>query len=367
MISVPYNAAIIAHEKMSIFAYISIFEGIGKLVVAFLISLSMQDRLLIYAILMMGIALIIRFIYGFICKKEFKECSVRFCFSKSIFQEMLNFAGWNFFGVASCVLRDHGVNIILNLFFGPVVNAARGIAAQVNSAISSFSSNFMMALNPQVTKSYASGDSEYMFKLIYRGGRLSFYLLLLLSLPVILNAHYILVLWLKIVPEHAENFVILSLIYVMCESISNPLITAMLATGKIRNYQIVVGGLRMLNLPLSYIFLWLGFVPEIVFIIAIVLSQCTLGTRLFMAKKMINLKIMQFVKQVYVNVVVVAILAASVPIVICRFLDEGISRFFIITIICLLNTIVVEFFIGCRKEERLFVIDKIRQVKSRFA
>ena len=202
LISVPYNAAIIAHEKMSIFAYISIFEGFAKLAIAFLISLSTQDRLLIYAVLMMGVAIIIRFIYGFVCKRNFKECSVHFYFSKSIFREMLNFAGWNFIGAASSVLRDQGGNVILNLFFGPVVNAARGIATQVNTAISSFSVNFMMALNPQITKSYASGNKEYMFNLIYRGGRLSFYLLLLLSLPVILNAHYILILWLILLSCH---------------------------------------------------------------------------------------------------------------------------------------------------------------------
>ena len=367
LISVPYNAAIIAHEKMSIFAYISIFEGIGKLIVAFWISWSTQDRLLIYAILMMGVAVIIRFIYGFVCKRNFKECSVHFCFSKSFFREMLNFAGWNFIGAASAVLRDQGGNVILNMFFGPVVNAARGIATQVNSAISSFSANFMMALNPQITKSYASGNNEYMFSLIYRGGRLSFYLLLLMSLPVILNAHYILTLWLKIVPEHTVNFVVLSLVYVMCESISSPLITAMLATGNIRNYQIIVGGLQMMNLPISYILLKYDFCPETVFIVAIVISQCCLLTRLIMLRKMINLKVFQFFKQVYANVLGVSFLAMIIPLFVGNYMQEGFLRFITISLISLLCSFVVEFFIGCKKEERLFVIEKFKQVKSRIA
>ena len=367
LISVPYNAAIIAHEKMSIFAYISIFEGVAKLAIAFLISLSTQDRLLIYAVLMMGVAIITRFIYGFVCKRNFKECSVHFYFSKSIFREMLNFAGWNFIGAASSVLRDQGGNVILNLFFGPVVNAARGIATQVNTAISSFSANFMMALNPQITKSYASGNNEYMFNLMYRGARLSFYLLLLLSLPVILNAHYILTLWLKIVPEHTVNFVILSLIYVMCESISSPLITAMLATGNIRNYQIVVGGLQMMNLPASYILLKYGFCPETIFIVAIVISQCCLLARLIMLRKMISLKILQFFKQVYINVLGVSFLAVSIPLIVSLFMQEGLPRFIIVSLISLLCSFVVAFFIGCNKEEQSFVIEKVKQVKSRFA
>ena len=241
LVSVPYNASIIAHEKMSAFAYISILEAVGKLTIAYLIGISPIDKLIFYAILMCAVALIVCFTYGNYCKRHFSECTYRFIWDKQLLKQMFGFAGWNFIGTASAVLRDQGGNVVINLFCGPTVNAARGVAFQVNNAVNQFVANFMTALNPQITKSYASGDKEYMMTLIFQGARLSFYMLLLLSLPILVNTHYILELWLKIVPEHTVLFVQLVLIFTMSESISQPLITAMLATGKIRNYQIVVG------------------------------------------------------------------------------------------------------------------------------
>lgn len=176
LISVPYNASIIAHERMSAFAYISILEAIGKLAIAFLVVVSSIDRLVFYAILMCVVALIVRLAYGFYCKRHFDECTYHFIFDKDLLKRMFGFAGWNFIGAASSILRDQGGNIIINLFAGPTVNAARGIAFQVNNAIHGFVSNFMTALNPQITKSYASGNSDYMMILICQGARLSFYM-----------------------------------------------------------------------------------------------------------------------------------------------------------------------------------------------
>ena len=195
LVSVPYNATIIAHERMSAFAYISILEAVGKLAIAFLIMVSPIDRLVFYAILMCGVAVIVRLTYGYYCKRHFSECRYSFRWDKEILVKMFGFAGWNFIGASSAILRDQGGNIVINLFYGPAVNAARGIAMQVNGAVTGFVSNFMTALNPQITKSYAAGDRAYMMTLIYQGARLSFYMLLLLSLPVFLNTHYILVIW----------------------------------------------------------------------------------------------------------------------------------------------------------------------------
>ena len=196
-----------------------------------------------------------------------------FSFYKDTTKELFGFAGWNFIGAASAVLRDHGGNLIINLFCGPAVNAARGVAMSVNGAVASFVSNFMMALNPQITKSYASGNYQYMLSLIFQGARFSYYILLVLTLPILFTTHYLLEIWLGIVPEHAANFVRLVLIFTMSESLATPLVTAMLATGKIRNYQIIVGGCQLLNLPLSYFFLSYGYPPEAVFFVAIVKWQ----------------------------------------------------------------------------------------------
>ena len=365
LISVPYNAAIIAHEKMSAFAYISILEAVGKLAIAFLIMWSPIDKLVYYAILMCTVAVVVRLTYGHYCKKHFAECTYHFHWDKDILKKMFGFAGWNFIGAASVVLRDQGGNIVINLFYGPAVNAARGIAIQVNNAVTGFVTNFMTALNPQITKSYASGDRVYMMTLIYQGARLSYYMLLLLSLPILVNTHYILVIWLKLVPEHAVLFVQLILIFAMSESISNPLITAMLATGKIRNYQIVVGGLHIMNLPISYICLRLGCIPESVLIVAIIISQCCLVARLYMLRGLIGLSSLKYLKNVYLNVVVVTIVSVIIPLLLSLNMAESFLSFIVISLIAMLSTAFAELMVGCSKKERVFIIEKVKSLKNK--
>ena len=271
---------------------------------------------------------------------------------------MFSFAGWNFIGASSAVLRDQGGNIILNLFYGSTVNAARAIAIQVSSQIQSFVSNFMTALNPQITKSYASGDYDYMMSLIYKGARFSFYILLILSLPVIINARYILTIWLGIVPEHTVTFIQLVLIFAMSESLANPLVTAMLATGKIRNYQLVVGGLQMMNLPLSYIFLRLGYPPESIFVIAIFISVCCEMARLYMLRSMINLSFSSFLRKVYFNVIFVTVIASIIPIALSTTLPDNFIGFIVSCTCCVISAVVSILFIGLTKAELKMVTSK---------
>lgn len=362
LISVPYNASIIAHEKMSAFAYISILEGVGKLAIAYLIVISPIDKLIFYAILMCVVALIIRFTYGSYCKRNFRECTYKFIWDKQLLRQMFGFAGWNFIGASSAVLRDQGGNIVINLFCGPTVNAARGIAFQVNSAIQGFVTNFMTALNPQITKSYAAGNMNYMMTLIFQGARLSFYMLLLLSLPVLVNTHYILELWLHEVPKHTVLFVRLVLIFALSESISQPLVTAMLATGNIKNYQIIVGGMQMMNLPISYFLLRMGMIPETVIIISIIISQCCLAARLLMLKNMIGICVKEYLKKVWINVVLVGCISAIIPLWLESITHESFYCFICLSIICVITTVVTELHVGCNANERQFVYDKIKKV-----
>lgn len=365
LISVPYNACIIAHEKMSAFAYISILEAVGKLAIAYLIVVSPMDKLIFYAILMCIVALIVRFTYGNYCKRHFSECTYHFIWDKQLLKQMFGFAGWNFIGAASAVLRDQGGNVVINLFCGPTVNAARGIAFQVNTAVNQFVTNFMTALNPQITKSYAAGNKEYMMTLIFQGARLSFYMLLLLSLPILINTHYILGLWLKLVPDHAVFFVQLVLIFAMSESISQPLITAMLATGKIRNYQIIVGGLQMMNLPISYLLLRLGFFPEIVIIVAICISQCCLAARLVLLRGMIGVSIRKYLQKVYFNILTVSAIAIVLPLISTQYIDETFIGFIIVSLIAVVCTIISIYFIGCNRQERQFIHQKLDTIRTK--
>jgi O-antigen/teichoic acid export membrane protein len=359
LMSVPQMAAITAHEKMSAYAYIGILDGLLRLGVAFMIISAPFDRLVYYAMLMALVVLIVRITYGIYCRIHFPECRYHFIFDRPLVKEMFSFAGWNFIGVTSGVLRDYGGNILVNLFSGPVVNAARGIAVQLNGAVQSFVTNFMTAVNPQITKSYAAGDTKYVFALIGKSSRMSFYLLSLMAIPIIFNANLLLQIWLKEVPEHTTLFVQLFLIFAMGESLSLPLITAMLATGRIRNYQLVVGGIQLLNLPISYILLKLGAIPEITVVVAIALSHVCLFARLIMFSRASGFSVPAFVRGVYVNALKVAIGAASIPLLLTFVIPQGILWSVLHLGVSLLWTAGVIFFIGCSKEDRAFLYEFI--------
>ena len=366
LISVPYNALMIAHEHMKAFAYISILDAVLKLVVVFLLQLASWDKMVVYACLLLVVAIVIRLIYSIYCKRHFEACVYRWQFDKPLLQKMLGFAGWNFIGASSGVLKDQGVNIAINLFCGTAVNAARAISVQVNNAINSFVTNFMTALNPQITKSYAKGDYDYMMKLVQQGARLSFYLLLVLSLPVIINAEGILALWLTVVPDHTVLFVRLILVLAMCESLSGTLITAMLATGKIRNYQLAVGGLQMLNFPISYLLLRMHLFPESTLIVAILISLICLCTRLLFLRSMINLRVMDYMKKVLGNVLLVASISVILPVACFWNMSPGPLRFFTVCSVSLCSTLSVIYWIGCTPKERVFLQEKVAGLLTKF-
>lgn len=352
MMSVPQMASITAHEKMSAYAYIGLLDGFLRLGAAVLISRSSSDRLVLYAALMTMTVLLVRMAYGLYCRRYFPECRFRMVRDLSLVREMFSFAGWNFIGVSAGVLRDQGGKILINIFTGPAVNAARGVALQLSGAVQGFVTNFMTAVNPQITKSYAAGDREYMYFLISKSSRMSYYLLFVLALPVLFNTGYLLDLWLKDVPSHSELFVQLFLIFTLSESLSNPLITAQLATGNIRNYQLVVGGLQLLNIPLSYVFLKLGAVPEVTVMVAVAISQICLFARLFMLRGMIGLPAGDFLKKVYLNVIAVSAAALVVPLAADTALPDTFSGFAASVMICVCSAGLSVMFIGLRASER---------------
>lgn len=362
LMSVPQTATITAHEKMSAYAWIGMLDGLLRLVVALLLVHSSMDRLVFYAALMAGEVMIVRLAYGLYCRKNFSECRAAFVFDIGLLKQMFSFAGWNFIGAASGVLRDQGGNILVNLFSGPAVNAARGVALQLNSAVQGFVTNFMTAVNPQITKSYAAGEIDYMMSLIRKSSRMSYYLLFILALPVIVNIDFILGLWLKTVPEHSALFVRLFLVFTLSETLSHPLITSMLATGRIRNYQIVVGGLQLLNLPVSYVFLKLGAIPEVTLMVAIALSQICLFARLFMLRGMIGLNVWDFLRRVLLNVLLVTAVAIPLPFVCVRMMPDGVLSSCIAIAVSLVSAGLSILFIGCSKNERDEVLSMLTKL-----
>lgn len=289
LISIPYNAEIIAHEHMDVFAYISIIEVVFKLAAAYTLVICLGDKLIIYAIMMLTIALILRLIYGIFCKRNYAECKLVYVKDKSRYTEILSFCSWNIIGSASVILNSQGINILINLFFGVLLNAARGLAEQINSALNSFVANFMTALNPQITKCFAAKEYEQLNKLIMLGGKLAFCLLWLISFPVITQIDALLGIWLMEVPDHTASFVILALVYTLCQSLSQTLYTAMLASGNIKKYQITVGSISLCAFPITYIFYKFGLPVEFGYVSTIIISILCLIARLIILPSIVPL------------------------------------------------------------------------------
>lgn len=368
LFSVPYNASIVSHERMSAFAYIGILDVILRLLIVLFVAYSPFhfDKLIVYSLLLVAVSMSLQGIYLGYCRRNFEECRLRFHFNKKCWKEMSAFAGWNFIGCAAGLLKDQGVNILLNLFMGPVVNAARGIAVSVSTAVASFSGNFMAALNPQITKSYAAEDRTYMFSLVERGSRFSFYIMLTLALPILFETEFVLTLWLKQYPEHTINFVRLVLILSLCDALSNTLITLQLATGKIRNYQIAVGGMLLMNFPLSYVCLKLGFSPESTFVVAIFVSIVCLLLRLAFLRKMVGFSIKRFLQNVCWNVFFVTGAAVVLPLLLSNwFVGDSWEQFLLISMVCIVCSSASVYVIGCSKNERQFILQKVQVVRNR--
>lgn len=353
LISVPYNALIIAHEKMSAFAYISIFEAVAKLFICYLILISPIDRLVFYAILVCSVQLIIRFVYAHYCSRHLEESKYHFIWDKELLKNMFSFAGWNFFGAGSQLLMTTGVNILMNLFFGVVANAARGIATQVENAVNQFVTNFTTALNPQITKSYAQENLDYMHKLVCAGAKYSYFLVFFLSLPILCETETILKLWLKNVPELTVIFTRLTLMIMLLSVLSNTLVTSMLATGNIKKYQIIVGGLGMTIFPTVYVLYKLGLPAYASYIVQFMIFIVQLLCRLFLLRDMIKLPISMYIKKVLTPVSGVSIISCIIPLVLLFTMEDTIVRFILEVLICTVLTGLSIIFVGLDSQERV--------------
>lgn len=298
---VPFTALIITHEDMSAYAYISIGDLLLKFGVVLALPFVPADKLISYAILLLAVALVTLAVYVGFCRFKYQYVKFSRTRDRSLFRVLVSYMGWNLWGNSATVIMNQGVNVLLNLFFGPTVNAARAIAYQVRGGVAQLSANFQMAMNPQIVKTYAAGQIDQMHRLVLRGAKLSFFLVSILALPVIFNAEIVLDLWLKDTPQYAVLFTQLVLIDIMIESISGTMMTAIQATGKIALYQSVVGGLLILNLPLSYIALKIGYPPEVVFFISIIISTSAFFARVFIVSNRLNLRKWGLIKELFLR------------------------------------------------------------------
>ena len=357
LLSVPYNAAIIAHEKMSAFAYISIIEVTLKLIIVYLLTISPYDRLITYSILFMLVGVLIRLIYGYYCKRHFEECTYHLVYDKAILKSMTSFAGWNFLGNGAYMLNTQGVNILMNMYFGVAVNAARGVATQVDAALKQFVNNFTTAVNPQITKSYAQGDLTNMHKLVCRSAKFSSFLMMFFAVPIILETDTILTIWLKTPPAYASIFLQWIIISSFVDSVlANSLVVSMLATGNIKRYQIIVTIVGCLVFPFSWIAYQLGFEPQVGYMLYFVIYSILLFVRLYLLRDMVKLPIMMYVREVLFKVTPVMAISFAIPSILLFVIDEGLLRLVAVVLLSMTVTTVTTYLIGLNEGEKKYII-----------
>lgn len=361
-ISVPYNAVIIAREKMGVFAYMSLLEAFLKLFVAYIIMIDVQDRLIFYGVLMMVNSILMRSVYTSYCKRHFQEAVFSLRYNQKILKDMTGYMGWSLYANMSGAFFGQGVNVVLNMFFGPAVNAARGLAYQIQHAIRNFAINFQTAVNPQIVKYYASDNLKEMYILMKRSSRFSFYVLLIICMPVILTTDIIFDLWLTKVPEHAIIFCQLVLIISLIDTISNPLTTATKATGKMKLNAILGGTNLLMNIPVSYVFLKYGYAPVTVFYINILFSLTGMLIRLYINRRLIKFPVLDFIRDVFLRGWMIAFIAGVAPYVVNYYMPRNILTLIVVSMVSLCSCLVVISLLGITSGERNFLLSKIKDV-----
>ena len=359
LLSVPYNACIVAHERMKAFAYVSIVEALGKLGICYLIMVSPWDKLISYAFLILVLSLLIRLIYGIYCHKNFAESRYKPYFGKDLLKDIGSFAGWSFFTNTAYIFNTQGVNMLINVFFGVTFNAARGIAVQVDGAIMQFVNNFVIAINPQITKNYAANNIAEMNKLVCRGARFSYLLMLLFALPFFFETDIILKLWLKTVPEQTSLFVKLGLVGSMIMGLGNTGYTACMATGTIRRYTLWITIVGCLVFPISYLVYKLGAPVSASYVVFIAVYFVLNFVRLWIMRDLLKFPVMMFIKDVFGRIVPLTLLTIILPILVTTYMDEGVIRFLVSCATCVISTIFWSFLIGMSRQERQMIINAV--------
>jgi len=362
IMGVPYNATIISNERMKIYAYISIIDVLMKLIIVFSLLWIRYDKLKIYAVLTFFVTVIIFMIYKVYCKRNFTSSNFKLYWDKKLFITLLNYSGWNLFGSAAGITMGQGVNILLNIFFGPTVNAARGVAFQVRGAVNMLVTNFQVAINPQIVKSFASNDLKYMHQIIFQGSKFSFFLLYIFALPILIETEFILNLWLNNVPEYTIIFTRLALVNVLIDSLSGPLMSAAQASGNIKKYQAVVGGLLLLILPLSYVFLKVGFGPEITLYISILISIIAMLVRLHIISSLVGFPIISFMKKVLVRIVLVAVISILSPLVLIQMMEYDLTRTIFVLSCSLISVLFSVYWFGITDKERGLIRKELKNL-----
>ena len=363
LISIPYNAAVIAHEKMSLYAYISIWECVMKLVSAIALQYILSDKLIIYAVFICGITISVRIIYQVYCKRNFPECRhYHFLIKSYQWKSLLSYSGWNMIGSVALISRQQGVNIVVNLFFGPLLNAAHSLAQQINGVITQFVNNIYIASRPQIIKLYAAEQVDEMWELVFRSSKLAFYLLLLPSIPALIEMDIILKWWLHEIPDYTVTISRLMMLSVLIETLVNQVIGVFQAANKIKRYQLYSSSIIILNVPLSYALLKaFPTQPLIPYIVSITLSLFYVLSILWQAYIEIGLNLATYLKQVLVKCILVAIIGVGVVLVCVFHVELSLLRVFITILLSIISFSFLIWAIGLDNGEKEFFKDILKR------
>lgn len=363
----PYNSMIIANERMDFISYVSIADAFMKLGIVYLLTVSPFDKLICYSSLLLIESLLYTSVCRILCLRKFSASRYVFYWNYSLFREILMYTGWNFLGAISVFIQTQGINILLNMFFNPVVNAARGIAYQVNNALMQFFNGFIVAVTPQITKSYAKKDWEEFFKLVMRSSKYSFFLILFCSLPVFLEAPFVIHLWLGQVPDYVVPFFRLIIIITAIDALSFSLTSVINANGNIKENQILVSMITLLNIPISYLFLKQGeYSPTIVYVISLCLSFACLLAKLYGVGRLMPFPFVRYFKEVILRILFVTVLSFGVSQYVQSLILPTFYHSFLIIMLTVVFSLLLILFVGIDKKERVFIMnvvkDKIRKL-----
>lgn len=361
MLSIPFNSLILAREKMDLYAYVGIVEVILKLSVAYLITISPFDKLSSYAVFMILASIIVSSFYIIYDLKKYPESRVKRYWNGKIFKEVFNYSSWSLFGAISLVCRGQGINVLLNIFFGPIVNASRAIAYQVNGAINTFVNGFTQAVRPQIIKYYAAQENKYMLTLVYRATRLCFFLIFLLSIPILLEAEYILGLWLGSVNELTVLFTRLVILASIVEATTMPLKGLISATGNIKYTQVINGCILIAILPVSYLLLKMGYPPETTMIIAIISAILCHTTRIYFSCKLTAMTFAEYSRETILPIFVIIMVGGAISVLIEYFIcGTPILHFILVTLLTFISNSLTIWCIGIKKNEKKMMKDFVK-------
>lgn len=359
LLRVPYNASIIAYERMNFYAYISLVEVIAKLLVVYVLYITTYDKLIFYSFLYTIIPLLIGLIYKWYCNKKFETTKYRVIWDKAAFKEMFSFSGWSLFGSLANLAAQQGLNILINIFYGVTVNAAAGIANQVSNNVYGFISNFQTAFQPQIVKTYAAKEIERFHKLIFQTSKFSYFMVIVLVMPILFTIDGILQIWLKEVPEYTAIFCRLILVYLSIEAITAPLWMSVQATGKIRNYQILMASLIFLNFPIAYIVLKIGLPVYSVWLVRIIVNIVVMIARCIYMKRKLNFPLLPYIKAVILPIVSVTLVALPVPMLLYYTIHGFWQNLIIVGVITFALTMADVYFVGMNTHEKLMARNMI--------